>query len=259
MLARVFAARSGPAASGTMIWAGFFLVALVAACLALGRALAGAVGADAEAALAGDFLTRAVPLLSALPPLLFGLLMAGALAALISAGQAALFSAATALSLDIWDTVLDPKGPAGRRIVIARLILMGVAAAGAWAASGGPADAPALLGWAVAIAASGSFAPLVLGLAWRRCNEAGAVFGTMAGFGVAFVLFLVDLRAFAEGSAAGAGVGSTAAAGVRGLDRLRRRDPGVARRPRAAESAGKCNAKRARATADAGTPRLNAR
>ena len=123
-----------------------------------------------------------------------GLVVAGAGAALFALGQAALFSAAAVISHDVYDEILDRRGPEGRRIVMARLIMVGVAAAAAALTPLWQASAPELLQWAMALAAAGSFAPLVLGLWWRRCNEIGALSGMVAGFGFAGLIFLMAER-----------------------------------------------------------------
>ena len=74
---------------------------------------------------------------------------------------------------------------------MARLIMVGVAAGAAALAPLWKASAPELLQWAMALAAAGSFAPLLLGVWWRRCNEIGAVGGMVAGFGFAGLIFLM--------------------------------------------------------------------
>ena len=130
-------------------------------------------------------------LFALLPAVLAGLLLAGTLAALLSLGQAALFSATTAISHDIWDEIIDRRGPEGRRIMVARVILVGVAAGGVMLASLWPGDAASMAGWALTLAAAGCFVPLVLGLWWRRCNEIGAVGGMVAGFGFTGLVFLL--------------------------------------------------------------------
>jgi Na+(H+)/acetate symporter ActP len=137
------------------------------------------------------------------------------LAALLAAGQGAVFAAASALSLDLWVAFVDRKGPAGRRIVIARLTLVGVAALAAWLAERSPADGPMLLGWAFSFAAAGSFVPLLLALLWARCNQTGAIAATAAGFAIAALVFVLDLKALEAGTPV-VGPAATAAVGLAG-------------------------------------------
>jgi len=113
------------------------------------------------------------------------------LAALFALGQAALFAAATALSHDIFDEIVDRKGPEGRRIFVARIILVGVAAGAVALVPLWQVEASSLIQWALAFAAAGAFAPLVLGLWWKRTNEIGALGGMAAGFGFTAFVFLM--------------------------------------------------------------------
>ena len=191
MLARIGPAPSGRAASASMLWCFGAAAVLVALGLLLGQALVAptdSIGPGAD----GDVLTRAMPLLVALPPMFIGLVMAGLLAALLAAGQAALFSVVTALSRDVWDEVVDRRGPAGRRILVARLLAIALAYLAARLAADWPVPAPALLGWALAAAAAGNFVPMMLGLAWPGCSRLGAVAGSAAGLAIVMVLFLLD-------------------------------------------------------------------
>ena len=219
VLSHAAAAPSGRQASYTMLWAILVSVILLAGAVLLGGALAEAVGWEGPIQLLRDPIAATLSLAS-LPSALSGLLSAGALAATLAIGQAALFSAATTLSHEIWDEVLDPKGPTGRRIFLARLAAVGVAALGAWIAPATIVEAPALLLWGLAFAAAGSLAPTVLGLWWKRCNGLGAALGSAAGFLVAGWGFLGDVGAFpwsdgalatASGAASAAAIGTAAA------------------------------------------------
>ncbi len=125
--ARALSAPSGREAVTSMMWAVLFSFVLVLAGFVLFELLAGAVAPDASQGAVGG-LVQLAALFSALPSVLAGLLLAGTLAALFSLGQAALFSAAAAISHDVWDEIIDRKGPEGRRIMLARLILIGVSA-----------------------------------------------------------------------------------------------------------------------------------
>jgi Na+(H+)/acetate symporter ActP len=130
-LARAESAASSRDAVASMGWAFIFAVALVVLGLVFAQAL-GASGAEASAG-GGGFM-RLVAIFSVLPAVLAGLVVAGMLTALFALGQAALLSAGSALSHDVWDETLDTRGPEGRRILVARLILIALTASAVWLA-----------------------------------------------------------------------------------------------------------------------------
>ena len=210
VMARALAAHSERGAATSMVWGLMFSVTLVTAGLVLSQVFAGML--DVTAPVAEGNLLQLAALFAALPAVLAGLVVAGALAALLAVGQAALFSASTALSHDVWDEMFDPRGPEGRRIVIARLILIGVLAIAAAMVPLWRIGAADLLQWGLAFAAAGGLAPLILGLVWRRCNDIGALAGIVAGFGFTFLAFLLELGSAASGGAGLAGLGPAAAA-----------------------------------------------
>ena len=189
---RALAARSARESGTTMLWMLAFTAAAVASGLLTVELLSGTIGAETAAAARGDLIQLAA-LFGALPAVLAGLLLAGLLAALLAGGQAALFAAATAISHDIWDEIVDRTGTEGRRIVVARLAIAGLAGGGVIVARWETADAAALFGWALALAAAGLLAPLLAGLWWRRCNEVGAIAGMAAGFGFTSVILALSL------------------------------------------------------------------
>ncbi len=94
--------------------------------------------------------------------------------------------------------MIDKNAPPERKLVIARILLIGVAIIAAWVASGRPADIVAMVAWAFSLAAAGLFPALVLGIWWKRCTKAGAIAGIIAGFGVT-LYYLVGTRYYAMG------------------------------------------------------------
>lgn len=213
MLAPVLAAPSGRAARSTMLWTIGLSLLLLAAGILLAGGLAGAVGAEGFEELLADPIAAALSIAS-LPSVLSGLLTAGALGALLATAQASLLSGASSLSHDLWDEILDRNGPTSRRVFLARLAVVLVAAAALWLAPSVAMQPPALLLWALALAAAGNLAPLVLGLWWPRCNETGAAFGAAAGFLVAGWGFLHDVGLFPWSQNVEAGYGAASAAGI---------------------------------------------
>jgi cation/acetate symporter len=212
LMARALAAKSGREAAASLVWGTLFALALVMVALVFWRVISGAEGIPVEAG-GGDFLQLAA-LFATLPAFMAGLVAAGTLAALFSLGQAALFSAATSIAHDLFE-IIDPSGPETLRIVLARIIVVIVAAAAAALLPLWRIDAPALLRWALAFAAAGGLAPLLLGLRWSRCNDVGALAGTIAGFGFTIVAFLAERGVLGDaGGLARIGAPIAAIAGV---------------------------------------------
>lgn len=185
---RALTAEPGRGSATSMTWGVFFGAVLVLLGFVLGELLLGDVAWDFTEGALVEFTGR----LAGLSAVVAGLALAGTLAALLAIGQAVLFAAATALSHEVWDEIVDKRGPEGRRIVVARAILAGVAALAAAIVPMWSAETPALFAWALALAAAGGFVPLALGVWWRRCNEIGALGGMVAGFGFAGLVFLMS-------------------------------------------------------------------
>ncbi len=134
--------------------------------------------------IAKDVVVIATPEIAGLPFVVTGLVGAGGLAAAMSTADGLLLAMANALSHDIYYRMLDPTAPTGRRLIAARIILIGVAILGALTATVAPPDILKLVAWAFSLAAAGNFPALVLGIWWKRTNTAGAIAGMLAGFGV---------------------------------------------------------------------------
>ena len=213
LMARALAAPSGREAGASLAWGALFSLALVIVGLVFWQVLSKAGGLAIEVGAGGDFLQLAA-LFATLPTFMAGLVAAGALAALFSLGQAALFSAATSIAHDVFE-VVDPRGAETLRIVLARIIVVILAAAAAALLPLWRIDAAALLRWGLAFAAAGGLAPLFLGLRWRRCNDVGALAGTIAGFGFTILVFLAERGILGSaGGLASIGAPTAAIAGV---------------------------------------------
>jgi cation/acetate symporter len=76
---------------------------------------------------------------------------------------------------------------------VARVLLLGVAAIAAYAASNAPATILSIVAWAFSIAAAAFFPALVLGIFWKRANRAGAVAGMLVGFGLT-LYYLINVK-----------------------------------------------------------------
>jgi cation/acetate symporter len=84
----------------------------------------------------------------------------------------------------------------GKKLLIARVLLVIVALAAAAAAQTRPADILSMVAWAFSLAAAGIFPALVMGVWWKRANKAGCIAGMIIGFGLC-AYYLVGTRYFA--------------------------------------------------------------
>ncbi len=84
----------------------------------------------------------------------------------------------------------------GKKLLIARTLLVIVALASAAAAQTKPSDILSMVAWAFSLAAAGIFPALVLGVWWKRANKWGCVTGMILGFGMC-AYYLVGTRYFA--------------------------------------------------------------
>ena len=136
-----------------------------------------------------DIVVLATPEIAGLPYVISGLVAAGGMAAAMSTADGLLLAIANALSHDLYYKIIDPKADTRHRLIVARVLLVGIGAAGALVAS---LKLTGILGaviWAFDFACSGLFFPIVLGIWWKRANRAGAIAGMVCGF-VAGTLYL---------------------------------------------------------------------
>ncbi|WP_298724767.1 sodium:solute symporter family protein [uncultured Ferrovibrio sp.] len=137
-----------------------------------------------------DAIVLATPEIAGLPYVIAGLVAAGGLAAALSTADGLLLAIANALSHDIYYRMIDPHAPTKRRLILSRVLLVGVAIVAAFTAAQKPSTILAMVAWAFSIAASGLFPALVMGIWWKRTSNAGAIAGMIAGYGVC-VFYLV--------------------------------------------------------------------
>ena len=149
----------------------------------------------AELTLNNDIIVLATPEIAGLPYVISGLVAAGGLAAALSTADGLLLAIANALSHDIYYRMIDTRASATRRLVVARVLLIGVAIVAAWTAGTKPAGILSMVAWAFSIAASGLFPALVMGIWWKRTTSIGACAGMLAGFGVC-LFYLIGTQYF---------------------------------------------------------------
>ncbi len=129
-----------------------------------------------------DIVVLATPEIAGLPYVISGLVAAGGMAAAMSTADGLILAIANALSHDLYYKIIDPKADTKTRLLIARVLLVLIGAAGAFVASLQLTGILGSVAWAFCFAGSGLFFPLVLGIWWRRANSAGAVAGMVCGF-----------------------------------------------------------------------------
>ncbi|WP_205944680.1 sodium:solute symporter family protein [Pelagibius litoralis] len=139
-----------------------------------------------------DIVVLATPEIAGLPYVVSGLVAAGGLAAAMSTADGLLLAIANALSHDLYYKIIDPKADTKHRLIVARILLVGIGMAAALVASLQLTGILGAVAWAFCFAASGLFFPLVLGVWWKRANTQGAIAGMICGFvaGSAY-LFLI--------------------------------------------------------------------
>jgi len=149
----------------------------------------------AEIAMHPDMIVLAAPEIAGLPYVLSGLVAAGALAAALSTADGLLLTIANALSHDVYYTMVDRHASPQKRVIVSKILLLGVALLAAWVASLNTGNILFLVGAAFSIAASSFFPVLVLGVFWKRTTPRGAIAGMLAGLGVC-VYYIVTIYPF---------------------------------------------------------------
>mgnify|MGYP002619657081 CR=1 FL=1 len=133
-----------------------------------------------------DVIVLATPEIAGLPYVIAGLVAAGGLAAALSTADGLLLALANALSHDIYYRMIDRHAPTGRRLIVARTLLITVAVVAAYTAGHLGADILFLVAWAFSIAAAGLFAALVMGVWYKKTTNAGAIAGMLVGYVITF-------------------------------------------------------------------------
>jgi cation/acetate symporter len=131
----------------------------------------------------GDVVVLATPEVAGLPFVISGLVFAGGMAAAMSTADGLVLAISNALSHDIYYKIIDPKADTAKRLLVARVLLVIIGAAGAYIASFRLTSILGSVAWAFDFAMSGLFFPLVLGVWWKRATRQGAIAGIVTGIG----------------------------------------------------------------------------
>lgn len=134
----------------------------------------------------------ATPEIAGLPYVISGLVAAGGMAAAMSTADGLLLAIANALSHDLYYKIIDPMADTKKRLIVARVLLVVIGAAGALVASLKLTGILGAVAWAFNFANSGLFFPLVLGVWWKRANKQGAIAGILGGLiaGTAYLYYV---------------------------------------------------------------------
>ncbi len=128
---------------------------------------------------------------SFLPPILAGFVMAGILAATISSSDSYLLIAASSLSKNIFQGIINKKATDKQVMLVSRITLLVLALIGVLIAL----DPDSVIFDIVSFAWAGfgaTFGPLMIfSLFWKRINRAGAIAGMIGGAGMVFLWKLV--------------------------------------------------------------------
>jgi len=135
----------------------------------------------------------ATPEIAGLPYVISGLVAAGGMAAAMSTADGLLLAIANALSHDLYYKIIDPEADTKKRLIVARVLLLFIGAAGALVASLKLTGILGAVAWAFCFACSGLFFPLVLGVWWKRANRQGAIAGMVLGF-LSGTLYLIYIQ-----------------------------------------------------------------
>ena len=150
----------------------------------------------AELRLNNDMIVLSTPSIAGMPIWVVGLVGAGGFAAALSTADGLLLAIANALSHDVYYKMIDPKADTKTRLMIAKILLVVVALAAAFLARTKPSDILSMVAWAFSIAAAGLFAPLVMGVWWKRTTNIAAVLGILAGFSITMIYLIGSVYGF---------------------------------------------------------------
>lgn len=147
----------------------------------------------AAVALDRDSTLFSLPLMAGLPDVFVIIVVAGALAAALTAAGATCVALSHIVAEDVvhglsWEPVNTPM-----RLLTARICLMAVAVFGAFITWIAPGDPFRLWMWSLSIVGATLFPVLVLSIWWKRINVFGAVAGVATGFaGSVFFILMAE-------------------------------------------------------------------
>jgi cation/acetate symporter len=128
-----------------------------------------------------DIMVLANPEIANLPNWVIALVVAGGLAAALSTAAGLLLAISSAVSHDLIKGVFKPGISEKKELLAARLSMVGAIAVAGWFGLHPPGFAAQVVALAFGLAASSIFPALMLGIFYKRMNNAGAIAGMLAG------------------------------------------------------------------------------
>ena len=128
-----------------------------------------------------DIMVLANPEIANLPNWVIALVVAGGLAAALSTAAGLLMAISSAVSHDLIKGVFNPGISEKNELLAARLSMAGAIAVAGWFGLHPPGFAAQVVALAFGLAASSIFPALMMGIFYKRMNNAGAIAGMLAG------------------------------------------------------------------------------
>jgi cation/acetate symporter len=138
-----------------------------------------------------DSVALILPVLNSFPFVLIGVIGAAAIAAVFGAAAGQLVSMANVFSNDIYYPLVNRTASPSRRLLVARLSMIGLGIVALWLANRSGFDPLRMVIWAFSICAGSFFAVLALSVWWRGLTGFGAAVGMMSGFGATAAYILL--------------------------------------------------------------------
>ncbi len=132
-----------------------------------------------------------LPIAGELPFVLVGFLAAGGMAAALSAAGAQMMTMSASISEDLLFGGIWPKISKAKRLLMVRLSMILVTASAGSIAVGYDFDILQMGLWALSLAASSFFAPLVLAIWWKGVSRFGIWAGMIMGFAISMMMTLL--------------------------------------------------------------------
>lgn len=129
----------------------------------------------------GDVIVVLAAQLAGLPTWVVGLVAAGGIAAAIATTSGLFIAASSAMSHDIYTTIVNPEATQRQQVLVGRLTIIGLGVVTTLTALNPPALIGELVAFAFALAGSVLFPMFFLGLWWENTNRQGALAGMTTG------------------------------------------------------------------------------
>ena len=209
VLVRFYTVENERVARWSCTWGLFFIALLylsAPAFAAFGTALYSAnvqptYGDPGMTGAAGDVIVVLAAQLAELPTWLVGIVAAGGIAAAVATTAGLFIAASSAISHDIYATIINPEATQREQVLVGRLSIIAIGVITTVAALDPQQPIAALVGFAFSLAAIVLFPMFFVGLWWEKANRQGALSGMILGL----ILWFIPM--FNEGNFGVAGGG----------------------------------------------------